>query len=263
MRLVDLSHTVHDGLVTYQGLPPPLFHCLDVAACADALLEASPAWLVRLARAVESSPASLRTLLVQLVALHDIGKLSEKFCRDLDMAVPERTDGNVPSSYRHWEISAQLPDTLDGEVAALIGVSKRRARGALYAAVAGHHGKPPPELQGPLRDTVGVPACRAFVNDLETLDGLSPGSLDLDSRQAKLLSWSLAGLAVAADWIGSDQRHFLAGNRWLIARPVSPPTSPLDRRAVRWRATSWPSRPSPRWRGRDRPASGVPRRRCA
>jgi len=78
MRLVDhLSHTVHDGLVTYEGLPPPLFHCLDVAACADALLEASPAWLVRLARAVESSPASLRTLLVQLVALHDIGKLSE------------------------------------------------------------------------------------------------------------------------------------------------------------------------------------------
>ena len=24
MRLVDLSHTVHDGLVTYKGLPPPL-----------------------------------------------------------------------------------------------------------------------------------------------------------------------------------------------------------------------------------------------
>ena len=24
MRLIDLSHTVHDGLVTYKGLPPPL-----------------------------------------------------------------------------------------------------------------------------------------------------------------------------------------------------------------------------------------------
>ena len=24
MKLIDLSHTVHDGLVTYKGLPPPL-----------------------------------------------------------------------------------------------------------------------------------------------------------------------------------------------------------------------------------------------
>ena len=203
---------------------PATFHCLDVAACAEALLEASPAWKRRLARAAGVSPEVLRTVFVQLIALHDIGKLSEKFCTDIGGSLPLDPGSNVPSSLRHWEISAELLiRELDGEVAELVGMPDRRARKALYAAVAGHHGRPP-ATPASFDDTLGVPACKAFLRELADLDGLRPVRADIDRPTAQRLSWSLAGLAVASDWIGSDQHRF-------------PYTSPKESMAEYWAIT--------------------------
>ena len=195
---------------------PATFHCLDVAACARALLDANPAWLKRLALGCDSSPAALRTLFVRLVALHDIGKLSEKFCTDVNLPVPASTAGNNRSSRRHWRLSFHLlNDSLDDCVAALIGVRRGRSRRALYAAVAGHHGVPPTLDPPNNEDLVGVAAAERFVAELgELVPGAEP--VELDPATARRLSWSLAGLTVAADWIGSRQEWF----------PYTPPTVP-------------------------------------
>lgn len=154
------------------------------------------------------SSVSLRAAFVKLVALHDIGKLSEKFCNDIGLPVPTDCSGNVPSSSRHWQISfSLLTEELDDDVRELIGVTKPRARKALYAAVAGHHGEPP-DVDPYFNDRVGVPACKQFIQDLSGLGDLDSIPFDVSGKSARLLTWSLAGLTVVADWIGSDQTRF-------------------------------------------------------
>jgi hypothetical protein len=53
---------------------PLAYHLLDVAACADAILDANPARLRFLADLCEIEPEKLRRTLVCLIALHDLGK---------------------------------------------------------------------------------------------------------------------------------------------------------------------------------------------
>jgi HD domain len=58
---------------------PLAYHLLDVAACADAILDANPSRLRFLAELCEIETEKLRRTLVCLIALHDIGKCARGF----------------------------------------------------------------------------------------------------------------------------------------------------------------------------------------
>jgi CRISPR-associated endonuclease Cas3-HD len=58
---------------------PLAYHLLDVAACADAILDANPSRLRFLAELCEIKTEKLRRTLVCLIALHDIGKCARGF----------------------------------------------------------------------------------------------------------------------------------------------------------------------------------------
>jgi CRISPR-associated endonuclease Cas3-HD len=58
---------------------PLAYHLLDVAACADAILDANPVRLGFLADLCEIEPDKLRRTLVCLIALHDLGKCASGF----------------------------------------------------------------------------------------------------------------------------------------------------------------------------------------
>ena len=73
---------------------PAIWHMLDVASCAERLIDGH--------RAFSRLSSSQRRGLVVLVALHDVGKLSQTFRAML------RDQG--PSEYRHWTLSDLATD---------------------------------------------------------------------------------------------------------------------------------------------------------
>ena len=233
MTTVDTDHRAWPGK-TDRGVAPDLlpdwhpatFHSLDVAAVALALVEQNPAWMARVAHDVDCDPESLGRLFVRLVALHDIGKLTRGFCEMVGHGVPAGSTRGRRSSLRHWEASYQLLlDHLDDEATALLGVREPGARLQLYAAVSGHHGQPPDHDER-FADLCGLDAIRAFMAELPALDGLGgEDEFEFREKDAKRLSWSLAGLTVVSDWVGSNRAWFPfrssatdTSHYWAIAR---------------------------------------------
>lgn len=176
---------------------------LDVAAVAERLI------------APFGFPAPVRDALVLLIALHDLGKISDSF-RAMIL-------GGASQTYRHWELTEALLMLHDGLLARRIG-GHWLQRNALYASVAGHHGQPSsrplgaePGQPGP-RDTERRKALGAVGGGIEpaaaVIDAfcaLWPGAslADLDHREATTsLSWWLPGLCAAADWVGSNADWF-------------------------------------------------------
>ena len=104
-------------------------HMIDVAAVAEVLLRR------------QRLGAALCDALTLLVALHDIGKVSDSFRNML-------LEG-VPQSCRHWQLSEALFYLNDDLLAAALGGEPRR-RQLLYGAVVGHHGAPSDLRLGPL-----------------------------------------------------------------------------------------------------------------
>jgi hypothetical protein len=58
---------------------PLVWHCLDVAAVVELLLDLFPNLIVLLENASGAQPVAIRTLLVRLTLLHDIGKFAQGF----------------------------------------------------------------------------------------------------------------------------------------------------------------------------------------
>ena len=188
-----------EGTTVYH---PALLHMLDVAAVAERLLQ--PFGLSE----------SFNDALTLLIALHDIGKISDSF-RSMIFA-------GRPQTFRHWHLTEALLYTNDAVLALQIGGTWRQ-RQALYASVAGHHGQPSdlelgghPGLPARTKDmrsaiaaigTGGSPAaqvidafCQLWPN--ASLADLKPGS------PTTTLTWWLPGLCAAADWIGSNTKWF-------------------------------------------------------
>ncbi len=182
---------------TFKGyipdIHPALWHMLDVAAVAEELL----------ARRSLTGNAAQDKALQFLIALHDIGKISESFRTMLQ--------GQPLCGERHWRHSYTLMKyLLDDQIAALIGGSKE-VRFALYAAVSGHHGGPPENLnQRELRNhkaQIGS-GLKAAPDVLAALTSLFDGASLAKVTDAGALSWALSGLTVLADWIGSNAEWF-------------------------------------------------------
>ncbi len=172
---------------------PAAYHMLDVAAVAECLLEQE---------AGLSGP--VRDALTLLVALHDLGKISEPFRAMLLNDTPQQHG-------RHWEATEKLLDHHDAQLQHLGGTP--RTRRPLYAAVAGHHGKPP-SREGRHYDMLlhacGAQALEDSAALIQAYAALWPDAslASLDKPQLLALSWWLPGLTAAADWVGSNAEWF-------------------------------------------------------
>ena len=183
------------GKSNANGWHPALWHSLDVAAAARLILPRG-----RLGQLQES----WQNAFIFLIALHDCGKFSDAFRKQID-------EGYSPPEYnRHWQLSYRLLMHYDQLMEDKIG-GEPVARKFLYAAVAGHHGRPPSiHSQDDQDAAIGEAGFAAAAELIECIAPLfQPASLDgLEEEQATRLSWLLSGTTVQADWIGSNEEWF-------------------------------------------------------
>ena len=207
---------------------------LDVAAVAEQLI--APFRL----------PEPERQALVLLTALHDLGKINSAFRLML-------TKNESQSRGRHWEVTEAFLMHFDDRLERL-GHGLRQ-RWSLYAATAGHHGRPP------TKDRDGWSRmCRAAGEEaladagtlIEAFSVLWPEAslAERDKDGIRALTWWLPGFVTAADWIGSNTEWFppradyiefpdyleLARGRAVeaVRQAGLDPASPSDRRLFDW-----------------------------
>jgi CRISPR-associated endonuclease/helicase Cas3 len=209
---------------------PLAYHSLDVAAVGSEYLRRAPAvraWLMRLLR-IESE-AAVEDWISFWLAMHDLGKFSEAFqSQRPDIFTELRGRSPDPSkSYRvrHDSLGMLFWHDVLGQRAVDEGWFGPDTEGAIdgldcwMRAVTGHHGQPPKEsgefweLHFDRRQDCA--AILGFVADVRSLlmdDAVVaiPGAQDVDAfyRSSVELSWWIAGLAVLADWLGSNTDFF-------------------------------------------------------
>ncbi|HHH35964.1 MAG TPA: CRISPR-associated endonuclease Cas3'', partial [Gammaproteobacteria bacterium] len=211
-----------------QGCHLLVYHCLDVAAVAAVLLEQRPALLRLLADAMGLSREEAKRWCVFLLGLHDLGKFAESFQQlreDLrqrfwpDEKIRKR-NYNIRHDALGWMLWRQflcneLFDPADEDLQNFID------EGMDYwlAAVTGHHGWPPDNsshngrIKQHFRD-FDKKAALSFCHEWQALvqPELSRLRQHFDdsafSKRQRQASWLLAGIAVLADWLGSDSERF-------------------------------------------------------
>lgn len=190
------------------------YHCLDVAACAVALLRQNRRISQTLTHLTNLNETRLLALIGWSAALHDLGKLSPSF----QWKVPELARGlgqqetDCPADVRHDSLGWVLwRDRLARDLD-LPPDQQDRAEMWLRCAT-GHHGTPPSRTVG-LR-TIKLnryfpgsehAAALEWVRFAERLfmPDLSAGDLEALRRA----SWWVAGLVTLADWLGSSTQWF-------------------------------------------------------
>ena len=196
---------------------PLPYHCLDVAAIGEALLNRHHGLLQSLSGLLGLPSEETVSVFCFLLCLHDIGKFAKKF----QAKVPERYPGcfgddpaSVPDRYDHGAGGLRLFDADDGLFHLPSGPSRRVWR-ALVSAVVGHHGAPPQPVFGeslitlrPDFGKVGIEAAGMFIQQAHDLFALPQAVPPLEREGVRRASFALAGLAVLADWIGSKQEWF-------------------------------------------------------
>lgn len=205
------------------------FHSLDVAACGQVLLALPQFSLQPLARELEWPLPVVERLFVFFLALHDLGKFARAFQGLVPDLSPDlvRNDAGKVYGRRHdtlgwvlWteKLAGAFPDDR-------LPVPDDEFWETWIRTAVGHHGKPPEEDQD--GGLFSLQATEFFVRDdfraarefVEALAAwlLPEGIPEPDRRQLDVLrryAWKLAGLAVLADWLGSNQAFFA-----YVARP--------------------------------------------
>lgn len=219
-----------------------VYHCLDVAAVGHALARERPRWIRSFSKMVGIPPEQLVSALVFLLVLHDLGKFGHGFQSQLPDLVTALggTPGNVANKPRHdsigWLLWRELSDPresfgpdwsaeaalLDVQIASesISAKNRRKWLTPWFAAVCGHHGRPP-EIGlvvmkshfGPNRESGVWRDAMEFLGAVRQL--LKPPPLrvvdrDLDACAVgfRSSSWWLAGFTVLCDWIGSNREWF-------------------------------------------------------
>jgi CRISPR-associated endonuclease/helicase Cas3 len=210
---------------SYHPLP---WHSLDVSATGTVLLQRLPALRRLLARRLGLSDDHLLRWTAFWLALHDLGKFAEAFqgqCPDLfEQLRGRRPDPARPYTLRHDSLGMLvwrelLRDRVIDE--AWFGDrSEDLADGldAWAAACTGHHGQPPKPgdtwtqhfTRHEDREAVLAFAelARGLFLDAALVAAIARQDPPSFHRASCELSWWLAGLAVLADWLGSDTNHF-------------------------------------------------------
>jgi CRISPR-associated endonuclease/helicase Cas3 len=227
--MADPSYFRFWGKSDTQGLCHLLpYHCLDVAAVARALLEADAQLRLRLARLAGLTESAYVPLATFFVSTHDIGKFSEAF-QNLRPEIAACLGRRVPPvpypvrhdslGYRFWR-SEILRDLLATGLLPCNGPRDdwKDLFDPWIRAVTGHHGKPPIEEGPGLKELFGGDGaaagvefardcCQRFLFELPHME-LDLHRYDELLRSFRRHSWLLAGLAILADWVGSNRSFF-------------------------------------------------------
>jgi CRISPR-associated endonuclease/helicase Cas3 len=233
---------------------PAVHHCLDVAAVGRLLLEQDDLLRHHLATVSGLAEGPVLEWATFLLAIHDIGKLAVGF-QALRPELMARLQGRAATAgyserhdllgYRLWTEVLEERLRADGVLLPATGAAEDWADllKPWISAAAGHHGVPPRRRQPGADLAVQFPhevradACemvRAVAGHL--LPAGLPFDLERFEEQEdrfKRASWLFAGLAVAADWIGSNSDWFPFRPRvTTLAEYWSEAALPQARRAV-------------------------------
>lgn len=204
------------------------YHALDVAAVGHVYLQRSPALLTWLAEQLgQTDLDATRAWVVFWLSLHDLGKFSISF-QGQRADLVERLQGIAPAALgaagvRHDSLGMgfwkeQVWPKVVREI--WFGDDAEYSDGLDFwaRAVTGHHGQPPIEHvshMGRHFNPRDVDAALDFAGAMRSLllpDQAAGVATALDAEAFELvsreLSWWLAGLAVLADWIGSNAEIF-------------------------------------------------------
>ncbi|MBE0596087.1 MAG: CRISPR-associated helicase Cas3' [Desulfuromonadales bacterium] len=203
---------------SYHLLP---YHCLDVAAVGWLLLDPEKPLCQRQAAQLAISPELLQRFFVFFICLHDIGKFATAFQGLVTGLSPDLVPGSRQKPYteRHDTLGYQLWEDEEGLLARLCksgvfpdSTQFRRTLDVWIQIVTGHHGLPPKttpislsnhfttqDKEAALQFVESV--CHLFLSDSDTIF-LADKSF---CQRLKLASWSLAGIVIMADWLGSSR----------------------------------------------------------
>ena len=197
---------------------PLAYHSLDVAAVGEALLTGDGGFGECFSRLLCLPREETVPLIRYLLGLHDIGKFARKFQVKAPSHYPD-CFGDDPASlaahYDHGAGGLRLFDVAPEAFKPPKGACTRVWR-PLVSAVTGHHGAPPERrinecmitLRGSDFGPAGIEAAHAFIRQAHDLLTPPQKVAGLDRRRATRASFAVAGLAVLADWIGSNQEWF-------------------------------------------------------
>lgn len=211
---------------SYHLLP---YHCLDVAAVGYLLLSPNKPLCKKLAIQLDVDPEWLRDFFVCCLALHDLGKFSRSFQGLRQNLSPDLVKENKRmsnNSERHDSLGFCLwRDVLQTALTEQLhfpGIEAKEVRiwfkyfEPWMEIVTGHHGIPPKrKLKERLSNFFQREDEQAALCYVQEVFKLLLKNFDfrplLDKQLKKRLqavSWQLAGIAVLADWTGSNQRYF-------------------------------------------------------
>ena len=199
---------------------PLAFHCLDVAAVGQSLLDRHQGLGDSLTQLLDLHQDQVFPFLRYLICLHDIGKFAKSFqakaAQHYPSCFPDDPAQLAADAYDHGAGGLRLFNACE-DIFHLPGPGEHTAWRPLISAVTGHHGSPPalhltgPETSVTLRPDfgrLGIEAARAFAREAHEILAASAEFPRLDRKCARRASFSLAGLTVLADWIGSNQNWF-------------------------------------------------------
>jgi CRISPR-associated endonuclease/helicase Cas3 len=209
---------------------PLVYHSLDVAAVGVEYLRRAPSVRVLLMRGLRiENEKALEAWVALWLTLHDLGKFSEAFQSQRPDLVQElrgrAPDSNKSYRLRHDSLGMLFwQDVLCQRVVdeSWFGPETERALDGIdcwVRAVTGHHGQPP-KVSGEFweqhfdrrQDRVAILEFVAEVRSLLVSDAVAaiPTTQDFETfhRSSMELSWWIAGLAVLADWLGSNTDFF-------------------------------------------------------
>lgn len=211
-----------------KGWHPLVGHSLDVAALGSLAVQRLPSIAGRMSRQLRLAQRLLPAWIGFWLALHDLGKFAESFQSqrgDLFLALRGRQpDPARRYTLRHdslgWLLWRDLVRPRLIEQAWFGAGSEDLADGldAWVRASTGHHGQPP-QPDGfwqqhchPQEDRAAalahVDAMRAMFLDDELVAAIAAQDPRAFLATSQALSWWMAGLAVLADWLGSNTTHF-------------------------------------------------------
>lgn len=214
------------------GVPCHLlaYHSLDVAAVAFCLTDQNSAKGQVIARALGVTDSKFQSIFTFLLAIHDLGKFSQSFQGlarpELELLkVPDPTysydvqGGHAALSMVLWKRSSVFKenkvDACGWPEQGPLQKFARRSLEVMLETTFGHHGQPvSPGSRRVEEDFLPGDEAAAFefaVAVARLIQPEWPVALMAEPSWHHLLkqvSWQFAGLAVLADWLGSDQSVF-------------------------------------------------------
>jgi len=207
---------------------PLAYHGLDVAAAGAVLLDTRPRLLDALAVASGLPVETARQWFLLALALHDIGKFADCFqCKAPVLwqhkghdawlrQQPIADQGHGRHGLWLWERGCEAGANGTAKFIRFFGAPTNRDTpdahrhfGIWFAAICGHHGRPvaPHDLAQRICQPALADGAAYIAACTELFDPVPNGPLPrgLDHRMSTS-SWLIAGLAMLADWIGSNSQ---------------------------------------------------------